>query len=344
MPTDRRRVLAAGLAGAAYLAAPAIARGATRTLATSSWLPPAHVVPKFVIASWAEAVGRASDGRLAVDLLDKPLGPPPAHLEIAREGRADMVYSLHGYSGPSAFQRARIGQFSFLGDSFGASPAFSQVYGQDLNAADEHDGIKLLTLFQHGPGVLFLKSRRLERASDLNGLRIRTSGGYIAQLMQRFGAEPVPLSPFEVGNALRDGRIDGVAFPYEAVTSFDFLDEIVQIVEFPGGIYNATWFLGMNAATYDSLDDRDRAAIDSVERDILAEIAGKAWDIADFDGKAKCMTQRVEITRASDDMIAELKTAAGAAEANWQTEMATQGFDGGVALERFRKLTSASTL
>lgn len=49
-------------------------------------------------------------------ILDKPLGSPPAHFDMARDGIADITYGLHSFTEDHRFNRARLGQFSFLGD------------------------------------------------------------------------------------------------------------------------------------------------------------------------------------------------------------------------------------
>ena len=242
----RREVIRGGLAGAAALASPALVRAQEPTvLRMSSWLPAASLITQNLFEPWADDIPALTDGRVTVELLPKPLGPPPAHLGLVQSGEADLAYSLHGYT-QDAFLRARIGQFSFLGDAYSASHAFSKVYGRLLEAKQEHQGMKLLGLFQHGPGVMMLKDKVIETAADFEGLRVRTSGGYIASLLEDLGGVNVPMSPIAVREALIAGEIDGVAFPYEAGPAFNVVDQITFISELPGGYYNATWFLAMS--------------------------------------------------------------------------------------------------
>ena len=58
-----------------------------------------------------------------VRVLAKPLGAPPAHYDMAKEGVADITYGLHSFTKDDRFLRSRIGQFSFLGDDAVAAPA-----------------------------------------------------------------------------------------------------------------------------------------------------------------------------------------------------------------------------
>ena len=68
-------------------------------LVLSSWLPPKHPVVTGVIEPWAQQVADATEGRVTVRVLPKPLGPPPAHYDLAADGVADITYvrTLEGW-------------------------------------------------------------------------------------------------------------------------------------------------------------------------------------------------------------------------------------------------------
>jgi len=201
----RRRVLGTG-AAAGLLAAPSVITAQSPVvLRMSSWLQFQGDVVQNLFALWAEDVARVTEGRVVVEFLDGPLGPPPAHLGLVQSGEADVGYSLHGYT-DDVFPRARVGQFTGLGDSYSASHAFSRIYRELLNGDEEHTGMKMLGVFQHGPGVLMLKDKVVRGPEDFEGLRIRTSGGAIARLLTQMGAENVPMSPTAVAAALRCQR------------------------------------------------------------------------------------------------------------------------------------------
>ncbi|MEM7525287.1 MAG: ABC transporter substrate-binding protein, partial [Pseudomonadota bacterium] len=189
---ERRTLLKATAASVAALSAPGLIKAQTSTYTMSSWLKPGAMTENFFDV-WREDIASLTNGRVTIEVLPKPLGPPPAHLGILEENRADFAYSLHGYS-KDRFLRARVGQFSFLGDAYSVSQAFSKIYREALDAPQEHQGMELLALFQHGPGVLMLKDKKIKSSSDFAGLRIRTSGGYIGSLLEDLGAINKPMS------------------------------------------------------------------------------------------------------------------------------------------------------
>jgi len=178
------------------LATPAAAQ---TELVLSSWLPPRHPIVVNAIKPWAKQVEDATDGRVEVRVLAKPLGAPPAHYDMAKDGVADITYGLHSFTKDDRFQRSRIGQFSFIGDdAVAGSKAFWKVYSGPLEAQKEHKGTKLLGLFVHGPGILHNNVRKIGTPADVQGLKIRTPGGYIADLMGSLGATTVFTSSPEV--------------------------------------------------------------------------------------------------------------------------------------------------
>ena len=162
--------------GAALLLTGALASplpaSAETTLALSSWLPPKHPVVTGVMRPWAKQVEEVTEGRVKVRVLAKPLGPPPAHYDMAKDGVADITYGLHSFTKDDRFLRSRIGQFSFLGDNAtDASAAYWQIYSDTLKAQEEHQGVKLLGLFVHGPGMFHNNQRKIAAAADFDGLK-----------------------------------------------------------------------------------------------------------------------------------------------------------------------------
>ena len=118
------RIIAAvaGTLLAGSIAMPAIA---DTELVLSSWLPPRHPIVVNAIKPWAKQVEEVTEGRVSVRVLGKPLGSPPAHFDMAKDGIADITYGLHSFSQDNRFDKSQVGQFSFLGDdAVSSSEAF----------------------------------------------------------------------------------------------------------------------------------------------------------------------------------------------------------------------------
>lgn len=310
---------------------------AAQDLVMSSWLPPKHPIVVNAFEPWAEEVEKVTDGRVTVRIMGKPLGSPPAHFDMARDGVADITYGLHSFTEDDRFTRAKLGQFSFLGDdAVENSKAYWAIYGGDLDAAKEHEGTHLLGLFMHGPGLLHNNVRKIEKPEDMQGLKIRVPGGYVADLVSALGATPLFMSSPEVYEKLSRGVIDGVAFTYEAMTAFNLTDYIKYSMSVPGGIYNTTWFFVINEDKWNEISEEDRAAIDAISGEAFAERVGKAWNDADDKAKAE-IGDKVDFYQASPEVVAALTKAADRLEAAWADGL--EGYDGKAALAKFRDMT-----
>ncbi len=308
-------------------------------LILSSWLPPKHLIVTHVIKPWAEDVEAATEGRVSIRVLQRPLGPPPAHFDLAADGDADITYGLHSFTRDNRFLRSRIGQFSFLGDDAAAtSNAYWKVYSEDLDAAQEHEGTKLLSLWVHGPGKFHNNQRSIQAPEDFEGLKIRVPGGYVSELIADLGATTQFMGPSDVFERLSTGVIDGVTFPSEALSAFNLSDHLSNTLTVPGGLYNTSWFMVMNEERWEELSEQDRAAISKISGAALAERAGSVWNDADNIGLAHAASANVQTQEANAAVLTKIKELAEIAEKTWADQIQEQGFDGQSALKKLREL------
>ena len=309
-------------------------------LVLSSWLPPKHPIVTGVMEPWAEEVAKVTDGRVTVRILPKPVGAPPEHFDLAAEGIVDITYGLHSFTRDDRFLRSRIGQFSFIADTATeGSKAYWEVYGGTLDAQGEHQGTKLLGLWVHGPGMFHNNQRKIETPEDFAGLKIRTPGGYIADLSQDLDITTQFMGPGEVYEKLSRGVIDGVTFPMEALQAFNLTDYTKYSMRIPGGFYNTSWFMVMNEDVWDGLSAEDQAAIEKISGVALAEMAGGVWDGADARAASYIADKDIEVYDAPAPVLGKVKDLAAKHEAAWADAVAGTGFDGTAALAEFRAKT-----
>lgn len=330
-----KRAFLAGTALAATLSATlgATPAFAETELVLSSWLPPRHPLVVGAIKPWAEQVEEVTEGRVTVRVLAKPLGAPPAHFDMARDGVADITYGLHSFTSDDRFLRSRVGQFSFLGDdAVTTSTNFWNVYTQDLDAAGEHEGTHVLGLFTHGPGALLSKDRHFEAVDDFAGFKVRTPGGYAADLLTDLGATTLFMSSVEVYEKLSRGVIDGVCMPLDSLLALKLEKHLTDVMTVPGGLYNTSWFLVMNEGKWDSISAEDQEAIMSVSGVAFSQLAGKAWDDSDAAGYEATSEAGINVYPANDAVLERLTSVATPLENAWVAAVTEQGFDGAAAL------------
>lgn len=329
------------LAAAGVLLTATVAKAET-VLTLSNWLPPSHPLVTDMIEPWAEQVKEATDGRVSVRILAKGLGNPGAHFDIARDGMADVTFSVHGYT-PGRFLMTKVAEFPLIGNSAEeVSVAYWNVYQKYFADLNEHEGTQLLGLFTHGPGHIHTRNTPVRKAADLKGQKMRVGGGVSSDVASAIGSVPLLKPARETYELLSSGVADGTYLPNESVTAFNVDGLVKHTTMVPGGLYNISFFLVMNQESFDRLSAEDREAVMSVSGEAFARMAGKAWDAADAAALEKMKAAGNDIHVADQAFMQEIRTLSAPIEEEWVKEASAKGVDARAALEELRRLTKAS--
>lgn len=306
------------------------------TLRLSSWLPAGHPIVKDMIIPWTEQVAAATDGRVTIEVLPKPLGNPPSHFDLAMNGIADVTYGVHGYQ-PGRFLLTKAVEFPFLGNSAeSVSVAYWRMYKQHFEQANEHDGVQVLSMFTHGPGQIYNSKRPVKDISDLDGLKIRVGGGVVNDVAKAIGTTPL-LKPAPASYELMaNGVADGVFFPKESIKSFKLTKLVRHATLVPDGLYNVSFFLVMNPKTFAGLSKADQDAVMKVSGENFARLAGKAWDRVDVEGVAAMKADGVQVIDATDDLVNQIRARTASLEDKWIGEAKAKGVDGAKVMADLR--------
>ena len=273
---------------------------AETTLRMASWLPPQHPWVLDIMVPWIEKVKVATEGRVRIELLSAPIGPPPAHFNFAVKGIADITYGVHNYT-TGRFSSTQIAELPFLSNSSEVlSVAWQRIYERELLHLDEHKGTHLLGVFTHGPGQLWF-NKKYESLDNIKGGKVRIGGGIAQSSSKALGLVPLQAPVTKAYELLSGGVADGIQLPSESISFFK-LDRIIkQGFIFDGGLYNVSMFLVMNKKKWDKLSQDDQKAINSVSGEALAKMAGKAWDKADDKGIDASLKNGIILKKLSED-------------------------------------------
>ena len=276
-------------------------------LTYSSWLPWTHPVNTNIYIPWMEAIEKDSGGTITFKRLPKPVAAPPAHLDAVRTGQADVAMSVHGYS-RNQFTPYIFGEFPFLGDSAETtSIAFQRTHDKFLSDLDLYKGVHLIGVNLHGPGQVHHSKMNVTAPSDFEGQKFRTGGPIPLAMVEAWGGvsirQPAPKS-YEILSA---GIADGITFPFESLPSFNIIDLVPFTTTMPGGWYNSSHYLVMNARVYSGLSDSEKAVIDKHSGEAFAKLAGKGWDTINGIGFDAATAAGNTIVEASDELKAALQ-------------------------------------
>jgi TRAP-type C4-dicarboxylate transport system substrate-binding protein len=316
-----------GLAGAA---------SAEVTLTLSSWVPPSHLLTRAQL-DWCQEVSKATSGRVKCNALPKAVAPAPATFDAVRDGLADLSFGVHGYT-PGRYLLTKMAEMPFLGDSaITTSVAYQRIYAKYLAKLDEHRGLHVITVFTHGPGVIFNNKRPVKTLADLDGIKFRVGGGVVNDIGKALSVnmtlKPAPQS-YEL---LSSGVVDGVWFPDESIVSFK-LDKLIKYrTALPGGLYNTSFALVMNPATWAKIPKADQAIIDKMSGEWAARFIGKYWDDMDTKSRAQQQIDGIESITADAKFVSEFKSRTAGIETEWIKEAESRGLKNAAAvMKEFR--------
>ena len=207
-------------ATAALLAGPATAQ---TVFTASSWLPPTHAL-STAQKEWCDLLEKNTSGKMKCNILPRGVSAPPGTFDAVKNGLADLSFTVHGYT-PGRFLFTQMAEFPFLGNT--AEPisvAFNKVASKYPQFAGEHQGVKVLAYYTHGPGIVMNTRKPVTRVEDLQGLKWRVGGGMVNEISQTLGTD-VPLKPAPDSYELLSGGVmDGTLFPAESAEAFKIED------------------------------------------------------------------------------------------------------------------------
>jgi TRAP-type C4-dicarboxylate transport system substrate-binding protein len=270
------------------------------------------------------------------NILPRGVSNPPGTFDAVKNGLADISFTVHGYT-PSRFVLTKMAEFAFLGDS--AEPlsvAFDKVARKHPEFAQEHQGVHVITMFTHGPGLLMNTKRAVTKVEDLQGLKWRIGGGNNEQA-QALGMN-VTLKPApENYELISGGVVDGTLLPAESMESFKLDKLIKHVTTFPGGMYNTSFVFMMNQGRYDKLTADEKKAVDAISGETAARIIGRHWDKADRRAFALMQANNIQVTKADAKFIADVKAKTANLEQKWAKDAEAKGLkDAAKVLADFR--------
>lgn len=258
-----------GLAGTAQ---------AQTTLTLSSWVPPTHYLVKDILQPWMAEVEKATEGRVKISLLPKPVGSPPQHWELARKGVADITWGNFTYE-PERFKQVWFAELPMMGSNAEASSvALWRTYNQYLASNEAFKGVTMLGVGMLGGGQFHHPSKVIDTPDDLKGQKVRMGGPIQKRLLEDLGAIPVAGPGTKAYELLEGGVIDASLHAMESVVNFRLDGKLKNHTIIPGGLYDATFFIVMNEGKFKGLSAADQQAVMKVSGEMLSRRWGQAFD------------------------------------------------------------------
>ncbi len=337
---QRRTLLQTGAAALAAQALPGNAQQ-TVTLKFHTFMAPLSNVWLTMHKPWMDKVERESGGRIKFEAYPAmQLGGTPAQLyDQAKDGVADIVWTLPGYSA-GRFPKTEVFELPFMMNTAEATSKAFWNYVQTV-ATEEFKDVHLLATHVHGPGVLHTKDRRVKTVADLQGMKVRGPSRQTTKMLGYLGAIPVGMPLPSIPDALSKGTIEGCVLPWEVIPSIKVQELTRFHSEFDptvGALYTATCVMAMNKNRYESLPADLKKVIDNNAGLAVSGWMGKTQQSNDPAGRKTATDRNNTVYTISATAAQEFKRKAALVEVEWIADMDKRGQDGKLLRDTARNL------
>lgn len=307
---------------------------AEETMVISSWLPPSHIMNELIWPEFISRIETATDGRVT-GKVEYNLASPPSQADLIEDGGADAAWIFHGYN-PGRFVTTKLIEIPGLeGDSAAASAAHWRAHEAILGAANEHDGVVPVAMMVHAPGMLHL-SKEVSSLDDVSGLKIRSGGGVMGDVLAGLDMAGVQVSAPKVYETVSNGVADGTFFPGDTIAILRLTEVLPYTYRVPGGFYRGSFSIVMSEEFLEGIGEEDAVAIKAALGEDFSAFAGRAWDEGNQRGISaqESTGQVIDLTGAAsarfDALVPEIQSSV-------IEEVAAKGVDAEAALGIIRE-------
>lgn len=217
-------------------------------------------------------------------------------LHVALVGRRSPVLEFIGSFGAQGCWSSNDHYFRFLD-----TPRTRQLASEEFK---RYFNSKLLAPLTFGTGLTGRRSRAIEKVSDFNGLKIRTSGTAQATMYKALGAVPVGLSSKEIYTALQRGTIQGATSGVARWRRSKLYEVAPYLTIDPTLPYLSMWLV-INNKAWNKLSRDDQAIVMDTAKELeqwTRDFAGNETreDMAFLKKEAKAL---VDLSREEKDLL-----------------------------------------
>ncbi len=329
------------LAAAAAFALPTVAQEVT--LKVHHFWPPQAMPPTKILQPFCDKLAADSGNKLKCQIFPAMQlgGTPPQLIDQARDGVADIVFTLPGYTA-GRFPIMEVFELPFVNSSAEAGSKAAWDYYLKYGTK-EFAGIKPLMFAIHDEGYVHTRDKQVKTLADFNNLKMRAPTRQTNKLLASLGAAPVGMPLPAVADAVGKGTIDGFLLPWEIIPSVKLHEMVKYHTETPASrpaLYSATFILAMNQAKYDSLPADLKAVIDKNSGAALSASAGKIWDESQAVGRKPAVDRGNVFYMLPDAETDNWIKASAPLHDEWAAEMDKRGMPGKQMLQDAKDLVS----
>jgi len=296
----------------------------TIELTYANFFPPFHIQSKLA-ESWCEEVEKRTDGAVKINYYPGgTLTKAPQTYDSVEQGIADIGMSVLAYS---------RGRFPVLGavdlplgypNGVTATAIANSV--KEKFEPIEFDTTEIMYLHAHGPGLIHTRDKEVKTLTDLDGLKIRSTG-MSAVLAKALGATPVSMGMPDAYPSLQKGVVDGCAHPMESNKGWKLAEVLDYVIDETSVAYTTTFFVAMNKAKWAALPSDVQQTIADINREWAVK-HGEAWDSSDAEGRELFIEKGRTILTLAPDEAAKWQESVKPAIEKYSADLDEKGLNG----------------
>jgi len=324
----KNRAYVLGLACASLM--PFAAQAQEVVLKVAHFLPPVSPAHTKFITPWCDKIAAESQGKMKCQIYPAMQlgGTPPQLLNQVRDGVADIVWTLPGYT-PGRFPTSEVFELPFVTTTHEASSRAMWDFVQK-HSMNEFAGMKPIATWVNGPNVLHFRTKEVKTLDDLKGMKVRAPSRLGTKLLASLGATPVGMPVPQMAESLSKGVIEGALIPWEVVPATK-THELTKFHAEASGEYamtTATMIFVMNQKKYDSLSPELKKVIDDNSGRETSAWVSAQFKGADAGGREAAVSRGNTVYQIAPAEISKWRDASKPVAEEWVKEISAKGVNG----------------
>ena len=315
------------------------------TLRLADSLPSGHVIHELVGKPFSELVTKVTNGQVVFQHFPaEQLGKAKDMAQLTVAGVADLSYIVPSYSSekypltavaelPGVFDTQCQGSLAFYKISHNGGILEQKEFVPNQLRT-------LVTIALPAYQIQLATTRVVKTAKDLEGLKIRTTGGAMDLMMRSIKGVPVRMAAPEVYESLSRGTLDGIIFSYQSSVSYSFgklLKSGTEGLNFGTAIFTYS----MGEAKWKSLPDNVRKVLVQAGEQVTRESC-KRFEEGEKGATEKIKSQGMKVIEFSAVDKKVFNDAFSHVSQDWAQELDKRGKPGTEVFKAFTAAVAAS--
>jgi TRAP-type C4-dicarboxylate transport system substrate-binding protein len=304
--------------------------------------PAGHYLVRLMLKPWMDEVTKRTGGAVTFSYYpNQQIGKAADMLRLTQSGVVDI-----GYIGPSyVSDKMPLSEVAQLPEAFHTSCAGTLAYWKSARegvlAKQEYapNKIRLLIEVVLPPYQIFTVKQKIETPKDVQGLKLRTTGGAQDLTLRALEAVPVRMSAPDAYESLSRGTMDGLLFPMESVSSYG-LDKLVKHATEGVSFGSFIVAYSINQKVWDGLPADVKQAMDEASEAIEPSVCAEV-DKEQVDSRQKLEQSGVSFEPLPPETRAQMKEKLKVVGKEWANALDGRGKPASAALGEFDALLAA---